>query len=71
MSFSAPKKDRSQCYASLHCDEYGYLTTWHSCNAGITLYKDRSGVVEFFILQLENKQQSMPINVETPHMHKY
>ena len=22
-------KDRSQCYASLHCNEYGHLKTWH------------------------------------------
>ena len=23
--YSAPIKGRSQCYTSLHCDEYGYL----------------------------------------------
>ena len=65
MSLSAPMKCRS-----LHYDEFGHLRTWHINNAGKTLYRDRNHVVKV-ILQLENKQQSMPNNVETQHKHMY
>ena len=37
----------AKCYATLHCDEYGNLRTWHINNAGKTLYRDRNPVVEF------------------------
>ena len=67
MSFSAPINGKSQCCCSLHCNEYRHLRTWHIYNAGKTLYKDRSRVVELF--QMENKQQSMQNNVETQHRH--
>ena len=67
---SAPIKGRFQGYASLNCDEYGQLRTWNIYNAGKTLYRDRSHVVEF-LLHLENKQQIMPNNVETQHKHVY
>ena len=43
---------------------------WHIYNTGKTLYSDRSFVVEF-LLQLENKQQIMPNNVETQHKQMY
>ena len=49
---SAPIKGRSQCYASLHCDEYGHLRTWHVYNAGKTLYEDQSCVGEFLLAHL-------------------
>ena len=35
-------KHRAQCYASLHCYEYGHLTTWNIRDADKTLYRDRS-----------------------------
>ena len=71
--FSAPTKGRSQCYASLHCEKYGYLGTWHITilyNAGKKLNRNRSCVGEF-LLHLENKQQIMPNNVETKHKHMF
>ena len=43
--FPAPIKVRSQCYALLHCDAFGHLRTWHTYNAGKTLYRDRNLVV--------------------------
>ena len=46
---SAPIKGRSQCYTSLR---------WHIYNAGKSLREEE------FLLQLENKQQSIPNNVE-------
>ena len=60
----------SQCYSSLHCLEYGHISLWHIYDAGKTYDRDRSCVVEF-LLQLENKQQNMPNNVETRHKHMY
>ena len=42
---SASVKDRSLCYASLHCGEYGYLKTLNIFNACKTLYRDQSLVV--------------------------
>ena len=71
--FSAPTKGRSQCYASLHCEKYGYLGTWHITipyNASKNLNRDGSHVVEY-LLHLENKRQIMPNNVETKHKHMY
>ena len=38
----------------------------HSKRREIVIYRDRSRIVELF-LQLENKQQIMQNNVETPH----
>ena len=55
--FSVPTKGRSQCYASLHCDKYGYLGTWHITipyNAGKTLIKDQSQVFITFGKQTKN-----------------
>ena len=40
-------KGRSEFYASLHCDQYGHLRTWNIYNAGTTLYRDLSRLVEF------------------------
>ena len=57
-------KVKSQCYASLHCNEYGHLKTWSIHNAGIRLYRDRICAVDF-LLHLENKQQIKTNNVET------
>ena len=46
----------------LYCDKYGILN-----NApGKSYNRDRSRVEEF-LLQLENKQQNMPNNVESQH----
>ena len=50
-----PIKDRSQCYASLHCDEYEHLRMWHIYNASKMLYRDRSHVVGF-LLHLETNK---------------
>ena len=52
---SAPIKCRSQCYASLHCDEYTHLRTWHVYNAGKTLYEDQSCVIECLLAHLSWK----------------
>ena len=60
--FFAPIKGRSQCYASLHCEEYGHMRTWNIHKGGKTLYRDRSHIV-VLLLQLENKQQIMQNNV--------
>ena len=32
--FSALIRGRSRCYASLHCEENGHMTTWNIHNAG-------------------------------------
>lgn len=50
-SFFTHIKGRSQYYALLHNNKYGHLTKWNNCNAGNTLYKDQSHLVE----HLENK----------------
>ena len=60
--FSAHIKGRSRCYASLLCEEHGHVRTCHIYNTGKTLYMG----IEFS-LQLENRQQIMPNNVETKH----
>ena len=39
-------------------------------NAVKMVYRERSRVVKF-LLQLENKQQIMPNNVDTQHKHMY
>ena len=39
-------KGSSQCYASLHCDEYGHLRTGYIYNAGKTLYREWNRVME-------------------------
>ena len=50
--------------------EYGHLRTWHMNNAGKMVYRKRSRVVSI-LLQLENKQQIMPNNVDTQKKHMY
>ena len=67
--FPPPIKGLSQCYASLHCDEYGHLIIKYSVahvKRRRNLYRNQSRVVEFF-LHVENKQQIMPNNVEAQH----
>ena len=68
--FSASVIGRSQCFASLHSDEYGHLlvVTMYIYNQGKMLYTDQSHEVEF-LLHLKKKQQVMPNNVETQHKH--
>ena len=67
--FSAPIKGRSQCYASLHCEKYGYLGTWHITilyNAGKKLNRNRSCVVEFlFIWKTNNKSCQIIWRIKT------
>ena len=64
--FSAPIKGRSPCYASLHSEEYGHITTWNIHNAGKHYIMGSK-----LLLQLENKQQIMQNNVETQHNRMY
>ena len=56
----------------LHCIAMSAGTKERStfCSTGRTLFRDLRHVVEF-LLQLENKQQIMPKNVETQHKHMH
>ena len=47
--FSTPIKGRSQCYGSLHCEEYGRIRTCHIYNTGETLYKGSKPCSRAFI----------------------
>ena len=64
--FSAPRKGRSPCYASLRAHE----NVEHSQRRENVTYRDRSRIVEL-LLQLENKQQIIQHNVETQHNRMY
>ena len=70
MSPSGPIKRRSECYVSLPCDEYEDIRTLQIYYAGKTFYGDRSRVVECK-LQLKNKKQIMPNNMDTQHKNVY
>ena len=60
-------KGRSQCCHSVYCNEYRHRRTGHIYNAEKAII----GIEVFFILQLENKQQIMPNNVETQYKRMY
>ena len=65
--FSAHIKGRSQCYASLHCDDYVHNKKVEH----VQLYIWMEAICGRVFVTVENKQQIMLNNVETQHKHMY